>query len=111
MTVRILIKRKFKDASKKNVSEVIYEFRQLAMRERGYISSETMFSAGDPNLVLVVSMWQKKEDWDKYFNSPVRKETEKKCADLFERPTEYESYILGLPFAQPDEGFVEPLEF
>ena len=111
MTVKIIIKRKFKNANKKNVSEVIYEFRKLAMREKGYISSESLYSSSDPNLILVLSMWQKKEDWDRYMKNPVRQETEKKCAELFARPPEYESFILGLPFAQSDHDFVEPLEF
>ena len=111
MTVKILIKRKFKDANSKNVSEVIYAFRQLALREKGYISSESLYGCDDPNLILVLSMWQKKEDWDKYVNSPVRKEIEKKYAELFERPTEYEYCHLGLPFAKSDHEFVEPLEF
>lgn len=111
MTVKILIKRKFKNANKKNVSEVIFEFRQLAMRERGYISSESLYNSDDPNLILIASMWEKKEDWDRYMKSSVRKETEKKFAGFFERPPEYESYILGLPFTESDHDFVEPLEF
>ncbi len=111
MTIKIFIKRKFKNANSKNVSEVIFAFRKLAMREKGYISSESLYGCDDPNLILVLSMWEKKEDWDRYMKSPARKEAEKKCANLFEKPTEYESYNLGLPFAQSDHEFVEPLEF
>lgn len=111
MTVKILIKRKFKDANRKNVSLVIGESRRNAMSQEGYISSESLCGCDDPNLILVLSMWQSKEAWDNYKNSSIRKETEKKFAELFERPTEYESYNLGLPFAMGDRGFVEPLEF
>ncbi|MFW2368559.1 MAG: antibiotic biosynthesis monooxygenase family protein [Desulforhopalus sp.] len=111
MTVKILIKRKFKNADPKNVSEVIAESRKNAMREKGYISSETLCGCDDPNLILVLSMWQKKEDWEHYKNSPARIETEAKYAELLERPTEHESYNLGLPFALSDHDFVEPLEF
>ncbi len=111
MTVKILIKRKFKNANSKNVSEVIAKSRENAMREKGYISSETLCSCDDPNLILVLSMWRTKEDWDYYKNTPIRKRTEEKFAGLFSRPTEYKSYNLGLPFALGDLGFVEPLEF
>ncbi len=111
MTVKILIKRKFKNANSKNVSKVISESRKNAMGEKGYISSESLCCCDDPNLILVLSMWQKQEDWDNYKDSPVRKETELKYADLFESPTEYESYNLGLPFALGEHDFVEPLEF
>ena len=111
MTVKILIKRKFKDATPENVSDVIGQSRRNAMRQEGYISSESLCGSDDPNIVLVLSMWQSKEDWEKYKNSTVRKETEAKFSDLFAQPTEYECYNLGLPFAMGDRGFVEPLEF
>ena len=81
------------------------------MKEKGYISSESLYGCDDPNMILVQSMWKTKEEWDKYMNSPARQETEKRCADFFERPTEYESYHLGLPFIKSDHDFVEPLEF
>jgi heme-degrading monooxygenase HmoA len=98
MTIKILIKRKFKNADPKMVYEVIYQFRQLATKENGYISSESLHKCDDTNLILVLSMWQKKEDWDRYMDSPGRKELEKKYSDLFERPPEYEVYHLGLTF-------------
>lgn len=111
MTVKILIKRTFKNANAENVSDVLGESRKNAMRQKGYISSESLCSCDDPNLIVVLSMWQKREDWENYKNSNVRKKTEQKYADLFERPTEYESFNLGLPFAMGDRGFVEPMEF
>jgi hypothetical protein len=61
MTVKILIARKFKNANSKNVSEVIAKSRENAMRENGYISSETLCSCDDPNLILVLSMWKKRK--------------------------------------------------
>ncbi len=111
MAVKILIRRKFKDATPKNVSEVLAVSRRNAMREKGYISSETLCSNDDPNLILVLSMWQSKEDWNNYKNSPVRTETEAKYSELFEKETEYGVFDLGLPFALGDHVFVEPLEF
>ena len=111
MTIKISIKRKFKNASAKNVSEVIYEFRQLAIKEKGYISSESLYGCKDPNLIVVLSMWEKMEDWERYVNSSARKEAEKKYSELFEKPTEFEAYHLGLPFTKSDHEFVEPLEF
>lgn len=111
MTVKILIKRKFKNANSKNVTEMLIESRKNAMGEKGYVSSESLCSYDDPNLILVLSMWQRKEDWDNYLKSPTRKETEKKYADLLEEPTVYELYNVGLPFALGDYEFVEPMEF
>jgi heme-degrading monooxygenase HmoA len=98
MAIKILIKRTFKKANPKNVYEVIYQFRQLATKQKGYISSESLHSCDDPNLILVLSMWQKKEDWDRYMNSSDRQEIETKYSELFERPPEYEAFHLGLEF-------------
>jgi heme-degrading monooxygenase HmoA len=98
MTIKILIKRKFKNANPKIVHEVISDFRRLATQEKGYISSESLHGCDDPNLILVLSMWQRKEDWARYMNSPSRKEIEKKYSELFEKPPEYEAYHLGLKF-------------
>lgn len=111
MTVKILIKRRFRDASEKYVARVIAESRRNAMAEKGYISSESLCSCDDPNLIMVISMWASKEDWDNYENSPLRKETEKKYADFLAAPTEYEYFNLGLPFALSEHDFVEPMEF
>jgi quinol monooxygenase YgiN len=111
MTVKILIKRKFKNANSKHVSAVIGQSRKNAMREEGYISSETLCNCDDPNLIVVLSMWRNKAAWDNYKNSSARKEIEEKYSELFERPTEYESFDLGLSFAMSENDFVEPLEF
>ena len=96
MTVKILIKRKFKDANPKIVHEVISDFRRLATEDKGYISSESLYGCDDPSLILVESLWQNKEDWDRYKNSSIRMELEKKYSELFEGPPEYEPYHLGL---------------
>ncbi len=98
MVVKILIRRKFKNATVENVAGVLSESRKNAMNEIGYISSETWHDSDDPNSIIVVSMWHTKEDWQRYLNSPIRKETEEKYADLLKCPAEYEFYNLGLPF-------------
>lgn len=111
MSFKVLIKRRFKNANSKNVSKVIVESRKNAMAENGYISSETLCSSDDPNLILVLSSWKERDNWDNYMNSPIRRETEEKYTDLFAKPTSYEFYNLGLPFALSDNDFDEPLEF
>lgn len=90
---------------------MIDQSRKNAMREEGYISSETLCNCDDPNLIVVLSMWKNKTAWDNYKNSSARKGTEEKYLELFERPTEYESFDLGLSFAMSENDFVEPLEF
>ncbi len=97
MAVKILIKRKIKDGNMQAAARLLINSRKGAMTHSGYISSETMRSLDDPTQVVVVSMWQKKEDWEAWKNSDARKACEAEFADYLLTPTEYEHYSLGLP--------------
>lgn len=96
MSVKILIKRKFKEEALKNASAMLIKARTNAMGHKGYISTETLVNFEDPQSVLIVSMWQSKEEWDDYKNSATRMAHEEKYADLFEGSTEYEIYTMGM---------------
>lgn len=96
MSVKMLIKRKFKEEALKNASAMLIKARTNAMGNKGYISTETLVSYDDPQSVLIISMWQSKEDWDRYKDSSERKEHEDKYSGLFEGSTEYELFKVGM---------------
>ncbi len=96
MAVKILIKRKFKKEALQKASAMLIKARSNAMGNNGYLSTETLVNYDDPQSVLIVSMWQSKEDWDKYKVSAARKEHEDTYADYFEGPTEYEICNIGM---------------
>lgn len=96
MAVKVLIKRKIADGKLNGVSQLLNKARYNAMGQSGYISSETLSGIDDPNNVVVVSMWQKIENWDQWKNTDVRAENEAKFEALLDGPTEYETYNLGL---------------
>jgi len=96
MSVKMLIKRKFKEEALKNASAMLIKARTNAMGNEGYISTETLVSYDDPQSVLIISMWQSKEDWDRYKDSSERKEHEDKYLGLFEGSTEYELFKVGM---------------
>ena len=98
MAVKILIKRKFKDGNLKAASRLLINHRNGAMKQPGYISSETMQGLEDPNQITVVSMWKDIEAWESWKNSDIRLANENEARDLLVGPTEYEHYSLGLPF-------------
>ena len=98
MAVKILIKRKLKDGKLNEASKLLIKARYNAMGQEGYISSETLSGCDDPNNVVIISMWQKIENWEQWKNSKLRAENETAFEALLDRPTEYETYILGLPF-------------
>jgi heme-degrading monooxygenase HmoA len=98
MAVKVLIKRKFKEGNLKVAARLLINNRNGAMRQPGYISSETIQRLEDPYQITVVSMWQDIEAWEAWKNSETRLANENEAKDLLVGPTEYEHYSLGLPF-------------
>lgn len=96
MSVKILIRRKFKKEALNDASAMLIKARTNAMGNKGYISTETLVNYDDPQSILIISMWQSKEDWDLYRQSDARKEHEEKYARLFEGSTEYEIFNMGM---------------
>ena len=97
MAVKILIKRKIKDGNMQAAARLMINTRSGAMKQPGYISSESMRSLDDPSQITVVSMWHNMESWETWRNSEARKEIETEFADYIVGQTEYEHYNLGLP--------------
>ena len=96
MTVKILIKRKFKDGNMQVASRFLINNRNGAMTQPGYISSETLRDLDDRNKIVVVSMWEEFEAWNAWKNSEVRAANEAEFKDYLVGETEYEHYSLGL---------------
>ena len=96
MSVKIFIRRKFKKDGLKDANSMLIEARKNAMECKGYISTETLVNYDDPQSVVIISMWQTKQDWDNYIYSAARREREEKWAKLLEAPTEYEVFKMGM---------------
>ena len=96
MAVKVLIKRKIKDNKLNEASKLLIKARYDAMGQQGYISSETLTDCDDPNNVVVISMWQKIENWNQWKNSELRSEIETEFEALLAGSTKYEYYNLGL---------------
>jgi heme-degrading monooxygenase HmoA len=97
MAVKVLIYRKIKSRKEKELSEAVRALRFKAMSAPGYISGETLRSAEEPSIHLVISTWRSIENWNNWFNSPERKAFQEKIDVMLEEPTkiapyEYESF-------------------
>ena len=97
MAVKILIKRKIKDGNLQAASRLLISTRSGAMKQPGYIASESMRSIDDPSLITIASMWQNIESWKAWKSSETRQAIETEFADYIVGQTEYEHYDLGLP--------------
>ena len=96
MAVKVLIKRKIKNGKLNEASKLLIKARYAAMGQQGYISSETLTDCNDPNYVVVISMWQKIENWNQWKNTDLRSEIESGFESLLDGSTKYEAYNLGL---------------
>ena len=96
MSVKILIRRKFRKEALKDASAMLMKARINAMGHQGYISTETLVNYDDPRSVIILSMWQSKEVWDRYEQSVERREHEETYAGRVEGATEYEGLKVGL---------------
>ena len=96
MAVKVLIKRKIKNGILNEASKLLIKVRYAAMGQQGYISSETLSDCDDPNKVVVISMWQKIENWNQWKNTDLRAEIETEFEALLDGSTKYEYYNLGL---------------
>ncbi|MBW2406959.1 MAG: antibiotic biosynthesis monooxygenase [Deltaproteobacteria bacterium] len=96
MAVKVLIKRKIKNGMLNEASKLLIKARYAAMGQQGYISSETLTDCNDPNNVVVVSMWQKIENWNQWKNTDLRSEIETGFETLLDEPAKYECYNLGM---------------
>ena len=96
MAIKVIIKRKFKDGNLKEAAKMLIQARNNAMHQDGYISSETLTNCDDPNELVVLSMWETRQDWWRYKDSAARRELENMFEELIEDKTRTISYDLGM---------------
>lgn len=96
MAIKVIIKRKFKDGCSKDAHDMLIKARQNAMKEQGYIASESLCNCDDANEIVVLSMWRTREDWQRYKNGSARQELEGQMAEILEGQTETSAFEMGL---------------
>ena len=92
MTVKIVIRRKVPKDKEKELLPLIKELRIATTRQAGYISGETLQRIDKPGETLVVSIWERAEDWNRWITSPERSVLQTKIDTLLGKETEYEIY-------------------
>ena len=92
MAVKILIQRKIRPGKENEFGKALRELRSQAIHAQGYISGETLLAVGDPSLHLVISTWNRLEDWHRWANSAERKVFQDKTDAMLEGPTKVTPY-------------------
>lgn len=96
MAIKVLIKRKFKTGSRKEISQLLNRARYTAMGMKGYLSSETLTDLHDADRIAVASMWRTLEDWQNWKNNSSRAEIMSEMEKILAGPEEFEEYEMGM---------------
>lgn len=92
MSIRVFIKRHVKEGNVQPVLSLLKEFRSVALKQPGYISGETLINHYNPHSIMIVSTWEKLDDWIRWESSEAKAANEAKIESLLEEPTKYEIY-------------------
>jgi len=95
MNAKILIKRKFKPGKQTEIIALLRELRSGALHQPGYISGETLTSAEDPLVLMVIGTWQDMESWYRWKQNSTRQTLEQMLETFQQGSTEYQEYSLG----------------
>ena len=110
MIVKVYIKRRITDGGDKEAFKLLNQIRINAMDRKGYISGETLVSADDPQVVLVVSTWKDMESWNQWKEGAIRREIDARLEALQVEPTTYEVFVYSKFRLYVQKGFPDPPE-
>jgi len=92
MIVKVLLKRYVPKDKESELLGLIRALRTLTTKQQGYVSGETYQRIDNPGESLVISIWQSREDWEKWATSVERKAIQDQIDVLLGTPTEYGVY-------------------
>ncbi|MCI0438686.1 MAG: antibiotic biosynthesis monooxygenase [Chloroflexi bacterium] len=93
MAVKVFVRRVPRPGAWRQMNEALRELRMLAMRQPGYISSETLLSATDQGTTMVISVWASINHWNDYAALPQRMALLDKLRPLLEEPAAMEIWV------------------
>ena len=94
MAVRIIIERRIKKGTEMDLARLLLELRSRAVKEKGYITGETLRDYDDPSTHIVISTWESVEDWKGWSNKEGRMEVQSKIEEFLTEPSKTKIYKL-----------------
>ena len=99
MTIRVLMTRRIPQLTTgmdvtilPKLSQLLIELRNLANRQPGYISGETLRNVDERNEYLVISTWKSLDAWNGWMNNEIRRQVENQVDALLGASTIYKVY-------------------
>ena len=97
MSVKVIIKRIFKNTPLLGDYQTINKIRNSAMQRKGYITGETLVSKDD-NSVVVLSTWSNMADWQSWLNSRERAELEAEITPYLKEPSTSQAFMTSAEY-------------
>ena len=94
MAVRIIIERKIKKGKELDLAKLLLELRSRAVKQKGYITGETLRDYDDPSTHIVISTWESAGDWKSWSNRGERMEVQSQIEGLLTEPSRTKIYEL-----------------
>jgi heme oxygenase (mycobilin-producing) len=94
--IRVILQHKTNNVEE--LIQVLRETRTEAMKQKGYITGETLVNPNDQTEVLVISTWQSMEDWKAWDKCEVRVKLKERIMALLTEPfiiNIYNLYTFG----------------
>ena len=92
VAVKILAARQVASGGLNAVCSLIAAMRREAQRQPGYIVGKTLDLSPQSSEILVVSIWRAIEDWNRWFDHPVRLRLQKQMDGYLTGRTAYTIY-------------------
>lgn len=84
--VRVVVERHCKPDKDEELERLLVELRSTVVKQRGYVSGETLRSIEDPSFWLVLSTWLDVNLWEAWEASAERQEVNKSVEPLLTQP-------------------------
>jgi heme-degrading monooxygenase HmoA len=111
MRVKIMIERKFREDLTSEEWIDLDELRTTAMRQRGFISGETLVNLENNREIVMLSVWSSLDNWKSWATSPERGRLESELTPRLEKPPRIRPFVLGANERKEDfEKFVHGSE-
>jgi quinol monooxygenase YgiN len=93
--IRVIIERRLK--KKEDIGRLLMSLRMTAMLQKGYISSETLVNTENKSVIIVISNWNRLEDWKAWNASEKRQAIEKQIDALLSEKEIVNTYEIMSP--------------
>ncbi len=90
--IKVIIGCKLKEGA--DIQPILLKLRSHAMQYPGYVSAENLLGEKDSSIVILISTWEKAEDWRLWEKSKIRAELYQQAETLLEEEPKVTIYRI-----------------